>query len=182
MASQPAVTPQKRLAGVKKAKLLAYNGESDDIELMFNPTTISFSRTVNWQKNRGNRGTSLLPKINFSGVEPYNFTLKQLLFDTYETKESVMDKYINKIKKGVETIGQSQDKRPPVYILTWDKDYFYCVINSLTYTLTMFLSDGTPVRAMVDISLEEVDPKNVGSEPQSAPEGADRSQDSSLNG
>lgn len=143
-----------------KAKLRAYERESDDIELMFNPTDISFSRTVQWKSQPGNRGETLLPKISFSGVEPYKFTLKQLLFDTYETKESVM-KYVKNIKQGVETIKRKDDQRPPVYIFTWGTEYFHCVITSLTYNLTMFLTDGTPVRAMVDISLQEVDQKHL---------------------
>lgn len=160
MASQSVVAPQKIQPDLEKAKLIAYNGEAPDIELMFNPTEISFSRSVTWVADDGSRGTTLLPKINFSGVQPYQFTLKQLLFDTYETKKSVM-RYIDIIKKGVETIQKSPDKRPPVYIFTWNQEYFYCVMTSLSYTLTMFLSDGTPVRAMVDISLEEVDKNNL---------------------
>jgi hypothetical protein len=162
-----------------KAKLMAYNGEAPDIELMFNPKDISFARTVNWQSNQGNRGTTLLPKINFSGVEPYKFTLKQLIFDTYETKKSVME-YVDKIKKGVETIDGSPDQRPPVYIFTWGREYFYCVMTSLTYTLNMFLSDGTPVRAMVDISLQEVDKNNMPGGRESSSQGGNRTADSAL--
>lgn len=155
------IEPQKKQAKLEKAKLKAYNGESDDIEFMFNPTELSFTRTVKWESKQGNRGSELLPKVNFSGVDPYKFTLKQLLFDTYETKKSVMEEHINKIKKGVETIQGGRDKRPPVYILSWKDEYFHCVITSLTYTLNMFLTDGTPVRAMVDISLQEVDKNNL---------------------
>lgn len=169
MARPSIVTPQKRQPQLEKAKLKA-NGEAPDIELMFNPSEITFSRTVNWEKHPGNRGTTLLPKINFSGVEPYQFTLKQLIFDTYETKESVMT-YINIIKKGVETIERAADKRPPVYIFTWKDEYFYCVMTSLSYTLNMFLTDGTPVRAMVDISLQEVDKNNMPGGLESASKG-----------
>ncbi|MEH2253064.1 CIS tube protein [Nostoc sp.] len=173
MPSPSVITPQKRQPQLEKAKLKAYNGEAPDIELMFNPHEISFSRTVNWQKHPGNRGTTLLPKINFSGVEPYQFTLRQLIFDTYETKESVMT-YINIIKKGVETIENQPDTRPPVYTFIWKDEYFYCVMNSLTYTLNMFLTDGTPVRAMVDISLQEVDKNNLPGGTQSASQGQER--------
>ncbi|MEH2041879.1 CIS tube protein [Nostoc sp.] len=161
MPSPAIIVIQKLQPQLEKAKLIAYNGEAPDIELMFNPTDISFARTVRWESKQGNRGTTLLPKVNFSGVEPYKFTLKQLLYDTYETKESVMKKYIDDIKKGVETIKGKAAQRPPIYILTWGTEYFYCVITSLTYTLNMFLSDGTPVRALVDIALQEVDEKNL---------------------
>jgi hypothetical protein len=181
MAKPTIITPQKKSPQLEKAKLVGYNGEAPDIELMFNPTEISFSRTVSWQSDPGNRGTTLLPKVNFSGVEPYKFTLKQLLFDTYETKKSVMD-YINIIKKGVETIERNPDKRPPVYIFTWGKEYFHCVITSLTYNLTMFLTDGTPVRAIVDISLQEVDKNNLPGGRQSASTGGNRQPHPSLGG
>ncbi|MFN6518720.1 MAG: hypothetical protein RMY29_030100 [Nostoc sp. CreGUA01] len=174
MATPAIIVTQKRQPQLEKAKLVAYNNEAPDIELMFNPTDVSFSRTVKWESKQGNRGTTLLPKVNFSGVDPYKFTLKQLLFDTYETKESVMTKYIDKIKKGVETIDRANDKRPPVYILTWKTEYFYCVITSLTYTLNMFLTDGTPVRAMVDIALQEVDKNNLPGGRESASRGGSR--------
>jgi hypothetical protein len=170
------IEPQKRQPNLTKAKLKAYDTESDDIEFMFNPTEISFTRAVKWESKQGNRGSELLPKVNFSGVDPYKFTLKQLLFDTYETKKSVMEEYINNIKKGVEPT--KKDKRPSVYILMWKDEYFYCVITSLTYTLNMFLTDGTPVRAMVDISLQEVDKNNLPGTKESASKGKARNNSS----
>ena len=49
-------------------------------------------------------------------------------------------------------------QRPPVYYFMWgEQNYVQCMVKSLTCKLTMFLSDGTPVRAMVDISLQQVD-------------------------
>jgi len=149
---------------LEKAKLHVWDsGGSDatDITLMFNPTEISFSRTSNWTSDPGHRGSTLLPKVNFAGVEPYNFTLSKLVFDAYETKESVMTKYINNIKKGVAgSQAQQTVIRPPVYIFIWREQYFPCVMTSLTYTLNLFLPDGTPVRATVDIVLQEVDLSN----------------------
>lgn len=179
MAGQSVATPQKRQPQLEKAKLKAYNGEAPDIDLMFNPSEISFSRSIVWQEHPGNRGSTLLPKINFSGVQPYRFTLKQIIYDTYETKESVM-KQIDIIKKGVETIEMSSDKRPPVYKFTWKDEYFYCVMTSLTYNLTMFLTDGTPVRAIVDISLQEVDKNNLPGGTESAAQANNRQADPRL--
>jgi Contractile injection system tube protein len=178
MSDSKVITIDKKAPQLQKAKLVAYNNEAPDILLMFNPEEISFTRNVKWDADPGNRGDQLLPKVNFSGVEPYKFTLKQLLFDTYESKESVTEKYIDNIKKGVETIQKKADRRPPVYIFEWgignNKDYFHCVITSLTYKLTMFLTDGTPVRAIVDISLQEVDRTNLPGTRKSASTGSDR--------
>jgi Contractile injection system tube protein len=149
---------------LEKAKLIARNKEAPDIILMFNPEEITFTRTVEWKQVEGGQGKTLLPKVNFSKVEPYKFTLNKLVFDTYESKESVMGK-INDIKKGVEVVEGGSEKRPPVYLFSWgntsNTNFFNCVITSLTYKLNMFLTDGTPVRAIVDISLQEVDETNV---------------------
>jgi hypothetical protein len=148
---------------LEKAKLIVHSdpsGNAKDIEFMFNPTELDFSRQIAWDRDLGNRGTTLLPKVNFSGVEPYSFTLQNLLFDTYERKKSVLKEYIDNIKKGA-TARSNAHSRPPVYILTWHDSYFHCVMTSLNYRLTLFLSDGTPVRAIVNISLEEVDPEDL---------------------
>ncbi len=78
------IEPQQRQAQLVKAKLKAYDAKSDDIEFMFNPTEISFTRAVKWESKQGNRGSELLPKVNFSGVDPYKFTLKQLLSSLFK--------------------------------------------------------------------------------------------------
>lgn len=148
---------------LEKAKLMVYSdpsGQAEDIEFMFNPSELDFTRRIIWSSDIGNRGTTLLPKVNFSGVEPYSFTLQNLLFDTYEKKTSVLKEYINNIKKGA-TARSNTLTRPPVYILTWHDSYFPCVMTSLNYRLTLFLADGTPVKAIVNIALEEVDPENI---------------------
>lgn len=164
---------------VKKAQLRAVSPEDAtlNIEFMFNSTELIFTKSTNWESKQGNRGKTLLPKINFSGVEPYKFTLSGLLFDTYETKEPVM-KYINIMKRGVEAPLDAKAWRPPVYKFVWG-EYTYCsccVMTSLTYKLTMFLADGTPVRALVDISLQEVDPDDKFT-PLSASKNEDRVSD-----
>jgi hypothetical protein len=53
-------------------------------------------------------------------------------------------------------------------------------MTSLTYTLNMFLNDGTPVRAIVDISLQEVDKNNMPGGRESASQGAARQADSRI--
>ena len=163
-----------------EGKPVGTNTESEspqDIELMFNPEELTFARTVRWEADKGTEGTALLPKVNFSGVEPYKLTLKQLLFDTYESKVSVMGK-INNIRKGVEKCEKTKEKRPPVYLLIWGNNekhkYFHCVITSLTYKLNMFLSDGTPVRALVDIALQEVEKSTLPGSKETKSKQADR--------
>ncbi len=196
-----------------KAALIPRTGESaSPINFMFNPTDLSLSRSVNITMMNGARTQRGLPKVNFGFVEPYKLTLSGLLFDTYETGDSVFTKIqslldavdFSKFKDpfqsetaggdtyqerlvqlsssetamqsfvgslggknvlgareyGSENVGSQslEMRRPPVFYFIWgEKNYMCCMIKQLDYKLTMFLPDGTPVRAMVTISLEEVD-------------------------
>ena len=162
---------------LEKAQLHNYDDHTK-IEFMFNPTTLSFSRSVKWQSEQGNRGSnSSLPKVNFSGVDPYKLTLNQVVFDTYETGKSVME-YIKPLKKGVES-PDGKNKRPPVLFLEWGgKRTFLCVMTSLSYKIDMFMPDGTPVRALVDISLQEVEKENLPGDAKSKSKGKNRQEDS----
>lgn len=160
---------------LKKAKLTPADGEKgEDIIFMFNPTQLQFTRSVGWSGGGRSGGKSsqhhpppaednhLLPKANFSGVQPYSLTISNVIFDTYETRKSVRDVYINKLEAAVMPVeghrGNPKDKRPPVYLLKWgDQEYIKCVVKTLKYIYEMFLPDGTPVRAKVTLTLQEVD-------------------------
>lgn len=137
-----------------KAKLIAQGG-GNNIEFMFNPTELSFSRRLRLNSSSGARTDEGLPKVSFGSPDPYSVSVSGLVFDTYETGENVIDKYIENFRQAVEFMDDQE--RPPIYLLTWGKqEYLRCFIESLSYKLTMFLADGTPVRATVDITLTEV--------------------------
>ncbi|EDX82988.1 hypothetical protein S7335_166 [Synechococcus sp. PCC 7335] len=137
-----------------KAKLIAQGG-GNNIEFMFNPTELSFSRRLNINKPEGSRTDKGLPKVSFGSPQPYSVNVSGLIFDTYETGENVVDKYVESFRQAVEFMDSRE--RPPIYLLTWGKqEYLRCFIESLSYKLTMFLADGTPVRATVDIILTEI--------------------------
>ena len=139
-----------------------------EIEFMFNPTNLSFKKSVNWGPGKGKtpkpaEDLNVLSKSNFSGVSPYSLTITGIIFDTYESdpQTSVWTKYIEKLHKATlppKKDKNSKDKRPAVYNFIWGKPLFFrCVVKELTYIYEMFLSDGTPVRAKVNLTLQEVD-------------------------
>lgn len=143
------------MATLAKAQLIAQDG-GDNIEFMFNPTELDFSRTMNLNSSGGARTDEGLPKVSFGSPEPYILSLSNITFDTYETAQNILEKYINPIRNSVEFLKDKE--RPPIYIFTWGKQkYLRCFVQSLSYKLTMFLSDGTPVRAVVNLTLKEID-------------------------
>jgi hypothetical protein len=154
-----------------KAQLYSTEGGTT-IEFMFNPTELNFNRTLELNSPKGSRTDKGIPKINFGYPQPYTLTINNILFDTYETGENVL-KYIEPFKEAVafEAFKLSDDKRdpkdkerpeitkrPPSYMFTWgSQKYLLCLVKTLGYKLTLFLPNGTPVRAVVSLTLQEVD-------------------------
>ena len=157
------ITGDRRLV---KAVLLPKDSGGTTIKFMFNPTQLNFSRSVVIKDMEGAITSAGIPKVNFAHVNPWQLKLSQILFDTYEDEKStsvleviqplltaVDYKKFNKTK-----VGTNQAKRPPIYYFIWgENNYLRCMVTDLTYNLTMFLPNGRPVRATVDISLKEVD-------------------------
>lgn len=143
-----------------KAKLTSTDG-GGTIEFMFNPNQLAFSQHIRLTKNEGSRTGRGLPKVNFAYPEPCKLSIRDIILDTYEVGggKSVLSA-LQPFEKALNfaTSGTGKEKRPPTYIFTWGSyQYIRCFVISLTYTLTMFLPDGTPVRAKLDLELEEVD-------------------------
>jgi Contractile injection system tube protein len=142
-----------------KAKLIATEQGITDIEFMFNPSQLDFAQQINLTKSSGARTGRGLPKVSFAYPEPCHLTISNIIFDTYEAGTSVLT-HLKKFEKAVNfaEAGEGKEKRPPVYIFTWgDQQYIRCFVQSLNYSLTLFLPDGTPVRAKVNLTLEEID-------------------------
>lgn len=125
------------------------------IEFQFNPTELVFNQSVSLSYQEGARTAKGLPKVSFAYPQPATLTISNVLFDTYEENVSVM-KYIDKLKKSVAFTTALQ--RPPIYTFVWGRQqYLRCMVESLTYRLTLFLPTGEPVQARVDMTLKEVD-------------------------
>ncbi|MBL1176268.1 hypothetical protein [Pantanalinema sp. GBBB05] len=143
-----------------KAKLVSTDG-GGTIEFMFNPTQLAFRQRINLTKNSGARTGRGLPKVNFAYPDPCTLSIRDIMLDTYEESggKSVLT-HIQQFEKAVNFAesGEGKEKRPPTYVFTWgSQQYIRCFIVEFTYTLTLFLPDGTPVRAKLDLELEEVD-------------------------
>lgn len=143
-----------------KAQLISSDG-GGTIEFMFNPTELNFSRKINLTSDSGARTKNGLPKVNFANPEPCTLSISDILLDTYEQGggKSVLPniEQFEKALKFAES-GSDKGKRPPTYVFTWGKhQYIRCFITTLNYKLTMFLSDGTPVRAKLNLTLQEID-------------------------
>jgi hypothetical protein len=127
--------------------------------VFFNPTGYTLTKRVNWKESPA-RALDL-PPVQFDGGGPRSLGLS-LQFDSYEDKSDVrgLTKQLAKLAE----VAEGKD-RPPVCRVMWGPDAgspyaglpFTGVVENVTQKFTLFLEDGTPVRATLDISFKEIE-------------------------
>jgi Contractile injection system tube protein/LysM domain len=159
------------------------------IECMFNPKEYSISKRNNWGQPKSGGGASSnagtnVPKQQYSGGNPATLTL-QLLFDTYAGatgSQDVRKQYTSKIWALAEVDptfidNQTTKSRPPKVRFQWGPAWsFVAVITSITQKFTLFSSNGTPVRATLDVTFQQItdDSQLPGTNPTSGGTGGER--------
>lgn len=127
----------------------------EQIPVMFNPGEYSLE-TGNTFAEIGIPGLES-PPIQF--VRGNLKTLKmELFFDTYEHQLDVRT-FTSKITNLLEKDPDLQ--APPILIFFWGQLNFQCVLDSASQRFTMFLSDGTPVRATLNVTFKEYQPVEI---------------------
>lgn len=126
---------------------------------MFNPNLVTIAKTVNWT-DQGGKGLDH-PRTQFEGGTSRTLTLA-LFFDSYEAEQDAERDVRRQTKKVADLTRLVGDlHRPPVCLVSWGgtgQEYdlpFRGVVTSLTQKFTMFLADGTPVRATLDVTFKE---------------------------
>ena len=128
----------------KSAKPLSFD-EANPITALFNPNQFLISKRVNWQDRPTKERDT--PATGFTFGSPATLTL-DLMFDTYETLSDVRD-YTDSVSDLTTVAKHGDIHRPPICQLTWGRQgvFFQGVMTSLDTRYTLFLPDGTPVRA-----------------------------------
>jgi hypothetical protein len=131
------------------------------IDVCFNPKEYSLDKQVGWDADKA---FSDAPNPEFKQPNPMTLSVT-LQFDTYEERVSVRDKWVRQLerltmmKKALSANASAKDKaenRPPTILFVWGRFAFKGVIETLGQKYTMFLSDGTPVRAECALKIRNV--------------------------
>lgn len=140
-----------------KAKLK--NLDTDQvIEFQFNPTDFSMSKSVGYSDAVTIGGN--VPRPEFTGGSGVILTLK-LFFDTTKTGRDVRTEYTNKLWALALVAPSAPDSatnkgKPPMCEFQWGSGpAFKAVVTQLTQNFLLFLENGTPVRATVDLTLKQ---------------------------
>jgi hypothetical protein len=147
---------------VQKAFLeIIYNAarKGERVECMFNPETLSISRSNKWgTKGRPGKG---IREAKFEGMDPGEMDL-ELWFDTTDTGEPVT-KFTDKVlalmdldKKLPGTDEKTNNARPPAVRFHWGRMVSWpALVDSVDIEFTYFSAAGVPLRASVDVSLKQ---------------------------
>lgn len=144
-------------------KCLIKSLDSDhSVEACFNPKELTIEKQIPWNKHKTSKGNN--PALEFTDAEPKELTV-ELLFDTYESRENVHTKYVKVLEK-MTLIIDDKKKRPPMCIFLWGKSFpsFMGVIDNLSTKYSMFLADGTPVRATCTVKIKQADKLTLAAE------------------
>ena len=148
-------------AQLQKAYLEVESGGR--IDCMFNPTSFSFATQNRWESDEiPGKNT---PTLRYAGGAGGSFSLS-LVFDTTADGKAVT-KHTNKLLKLMEVDeslagfdAAKNNGRPPWVKFHWGTHLhsFKAVITSANVTFTYFSNEGLPLRANVELSLEQYEP------------------------
>ena len=130
---------------------------SETVRCMFNPHEYTLTKQNRWE--RGKKKGKNVPKLKFTQGGAQQLKL-QLFFDTYADGSDVRehtDSLWRMMMVNADKVNPRSNKsEPPPVMFQWGGLVFAAVITNMSQKFTLFLKDGTPVRATVDISLEQL--------------------------
>ncbi len=140
----------------KEGAVLVFE-QSSAISALFNPNKLVFNKSVNWEEQGAAQRD--VPELQFTNAQPRTLNL-DLIFDTYDTPNAAKEDVRTYTQKlfhltTVETHGDKH--RPPVCRLAWGAVgvFFQGVLEQLEQQFTLFMEDGTPVRATSRCTFKE---------------------------
>ncbi len=143
--------------GIKKAELAIEGGET--LQVMFNPASYNLSFAASYSEKRVIGLDGPIGQYIAGDSETLEMTL---YFDTYQPPtvanpaEGGTD--VTRITRKLAALVQIKGSlhRPPKVTFRWGGIHFSGVIVSVRQAYTMFLPDGMPVRARVDLTFKSI--------------------------
>lgn len=124
------------------------------LECKFNPKELSISKSAKWgQPPNANAASASAPE--YQGAEPRQLTM-ELLFDEWEALAGDIRPAVEMLLSWTQPVPDRTPSQAPIVEFQWGSKIgdFYLKQASVKYT--MFRKNGTPVRALANVTLQEV--------------------------
>lgn len=113
------------------------------IPIQFNPSEYSINSQGTTAKNDGNHTLTEARKENLS---------MKLVFDTYMTNKNEKED-VRSYTQPIVELAEGLEKNKPTVTFVWGSVNFCGVVDSVSQRFTMFMPDGKPVRAEIDVKM-----------------------------
>lgn len=133
-------------------KLIIMNlDDNSQVEVLFNPNEYVLEKKTPWREHEV-PGLDL-PTVEFVAGERMTLSM-ELFCDTSDDRTDVRKLMTDKIMEMM--LVNQKLHRPPVLMVVWGTALkFKCVLEQCVSRYTMFLADGTPVRAVLSVVFRE---------------------------
>jgi hypothetical protein len=146
------------LGGPRCAAKLIANPGGEKLEFDYNPTTVTIVKNSRWQPQPPARGSKEAPPQEFIGAEARQLSMT-VMFDALEESDRNVTENVDTLLRWTcptkESFGTSSPQPPLLYLMWGKTKYLLGYLKTVTARYTLFASDGTPLRASVDITIEE---------------------------
>jgi LysM repeat protein len=159
------------MATITKAKLVIYAPDlkksktltdKNDFTFKFNPESVRVTKTVKPKEQKEQNKDS--PELQFTSGDSKKIEFGEILLNTFDIRKSVYTEVSN--LERLVTV-DSDLHHPPRVLFVWGDAFGtgegevnggLFVVTSLDVNYTMFLPNGTPVRAKCKVTLQEAQP------------------------
>ncbi len=150
------------MGSLQKATLRVVEGDAAVRELRFryNPAELSTSKSASWSRPQA-AGASTASAPQYTGPNPLSVTM-ELVFDGWEDEGADVSRHIKTLLDWMNPPEGATGRlaHPPMLRFEWGTSRILqgwkCFLKQVSAKYTLFSSDGTPIRATCQISLEEV--------------------------
>jgi nucleoid-associated protein YgaU len=146
--------PQKACLEFRSAK----DGTSEfKVDFQFNPKEYTVSKSASWQKSTA-KGAKKTSAPEFQGAEPRTMSLE--LFLDRDAKHTDVVKQVEQLFRACTPDPKTLIKNkpvPPFVVFSWGTQRsFPACVKKVSAKYTRFSTDGTPIRAVCTVDLEEL--------------------------
>ena len=153
---------------VKASIRVKASGGGEVLVCAFNPSEYEIAKSAEWRSTPTSGADT--PSPEFVGGKPRNLTMK-LLFDAWASGEGTVVAAVDRLFEWCNPTRSSianKTPNPPILLFTWGRGAFFdAYLQSVRAQYTMFDSEGTPLRAIVNVTLVEVPNEAAGQNPTS---------------
>ncbi len=146
--------------GLKKAQIQLAHKPDQVFEVLFNPEEYTLNKDNNF-------AAQAIPGLSAPLLQFVNGNLRtlemELFFDTYATESLPKRDVREETDKIVRLLDIDPDLHaPPVLLVSWSSLQLRCVLARVSQKFIMFMEDGRPVRARLNVTFNEfIDPEQT---------------------